>query len=237
MIEPLIPPPQFLQRAEELNIAFEPGDIERLGCYLALLLDANTRFNLTSITDPEAAWTRHILDSLAVIPLIASLDARSLIDVGSGGGLPGIPIAITMPDLAVTLLEPTGKKARFLEETAAQLNLANVTVINDRAETIGQDVAHHRERYDIVTARAVGPLPVLLELTVPLARVGGHVLAIKGAKAAEEVDASRIALHKLHTRVIELVPTATSTIIVIDKPRKTPHLYPRKPGEPKRSPL
>jgi 16S rRNA (guanine527-N7)-methyltransferase len=231
------PPAEFASRVESLGIALDASDVDRLARYLELLLDANTRFNLTAITDPGEAWTRHMLDSLTLVPLIVSADAKTVIDVGSGGGLPGIPLAIVLPGIQFTLLEATGKKARFLEETAAALGLSNIRVINDRAETVGQDHHQHREQYDIVIARAVGRLPVLLELTVPLAKVGGLVLAMKGAQAQAEIDEAKQALHLLHAHAIDTRPTATGVIVVIEKQRKTPRAYPRSPGEPKRSPL
>ncbi len=189
------------------------------------------------MTDHESAWLRHIGDSLTLLPLIASAEASRVIDIGSGGGLPALPLAITMPNVAFTLVESTGKKANFLQATAAALELGNVTVINGRAEEIGQDRMHHREQYDIVTARAVGKLNVLLELTVPLARVGGHVLAIKGERAPEEISEAKPALHALHCQVIDTLRTETGTIVMIEKLRRTPKLYPRRPGEPKRAPL
>ena len=221
-----------------MGIVFDSGDVEKLGRYLALLLDANTRFNLTAITDANEAWTRHILDSLTLVPLLTSLEARSVLDVGSGGGLPGIPLAILMPDVQFALLEATGKKARFLEDVVIDLGLHNVKVVNERAETVGADhKSGHREQYDAVIARAVGRLPVLLELTVPMTKVGGHVLAMKGAQAAEEIADAKQALHMLHAQVIDSIATPTGTLVIIEKVRKTPRLYPRTPGEPKRSPL
>ena len=232
----LQPTESFLKGAIDLGIEFEQRELDALGEYLALLLDANTRFNLTSVTDPDEAWTRHILDSLTLLPFIHSAQATSAVDVGSGGGLPGIPLAIALPDVQITLLEVTGKKARFLEEVANKLRLQNVRVVSQRAESAGQDPAH-RERYDIVLARAVGKLPVLLELTVPFARVGGHVLAMKGEKAAQEIAEAKQALHMLHVRVAETANTPGGVIVVIDKQRKTPGKYPRSPGEPGRLPL
>lgn len=228
---------EFLREAEAYGIAFDPGDVDRLGTYLAMLLDANTRFNLTAITAPDEAWIKHIFDSLTLLPYITSADASRVIDVGSGGGLPGLPLAITLPDVSFTLLEATGKKAKFLVEVADALELKNVTVVSERAETVGRDREHHRERYDAVTARAVGKLATLIELTAPLARVEGHVLAIKGARADEEIGAARNALYRLHCKVVDTHRTTTGTIVVIEKLRKTPKLYPRRPGEPRRAPL
>jgi 16S rRNA (guanine527-N7)-methyltransferase len=248
------PPSDFLERAESMGIAFEQDDVDRLSHYLDLLLDANTRFNLTAITDPAEAWTRHILDSLTLVPLIASVRPEAgqtaivgqasvravpiqVIDIGSGGGLPGIPLAIVLRKVQFTLLEATGKKARFLQETAAALQLRNVRVINDRAEILGQDHQHHREQYDIVLARAVGRMPTLLELTIPFAKMGGLVLAMKGAQAESEIAEAKQTLHMLHAHVVDRRVTDTGVIVVIEKQRKTPRAYPRKPGEAKRAPL
>jgi 16S rRNA (guanine527-N7)-methyltransferase len=236
-IEPLQPPADFVPRASSLGIEFEPGDIDKLSRYLALLLEANTQFNLTAITDPQQAWTRHILDSLTLVPFLISAEAKRIIDIGSGGGLPGIPLAIVMPEAQVTLVESTGKKATFLQKTAESLDLHNVIVLNERAETLGRDHQQYREQYDAVIARAVGRMPVLLELTVPLAKIGGHVFAMKGEKAAEEIADAKPALHLLHAQVVDSHQTPTGTIVVVEKQRKTPRVYPRLPGEPKRSPL
>ncbi|MCA9296533.1 MAG: 16S rRNA (guanine(527)-N(7))-methyltransferase RsmG, partial [Phycisphaerales bacterium] len=153
------------------------------------------------------------------------------------GGLPGIPLAIVCPEIRFTLLEATGKKARFLQQMVDTLPLPNARIVNDRAEVAAHDRDTHRAQYDLVIARAVGPLPVLLELTIPFAREGGFVLAIKGERAAEEIEQSRQALHLLHSAVAQTVRTPTSTIVVIEKSRTTPRIYPRRPGEPKRAPL
>jgi 16S rRNA (guanine527-N7)-methyltransferase len=236
-IDALQPAPTFAPAAAALGIEFEPGDVETLGRYLALLFQANKAFNLTAVTDPEEAWTRHILDSLTLLPLLAEMPGgSSVVDVGSGGGLPGIPLAIVLPALKFTLLEATGKKVEFLSRATSVLGLRNVAVVNDRAERAGQD-PRHRERYDVVVARAVGPLAVIAELTVPLEKVGGRVLLIKGQKADEELAAAKQALHELHAVHAGTIDTPTGRIVVLEKPRKTPAKFPRKDGEPKRAPL
>jgi 16S rRNA (guanine527-N7)-methyltransferase len=231
------PPDTFVQQLESLGIVLEPGEPEKLATFLDLLLEANTRFNLTAITDRDEAWQRHIFDSLTLMPFLGQAGAKRVIDIGSGGGMPGIPLAIVMPSVAFTLVEATGKKAEFLREAAERLALTNVAVINERAETIGQDHKAHREQYDAVIARAVGKLSVLLELTVAFAKVGGHVLAIKGERAQDEIAEAKRALHTLHCEVVNTHRTPTGTIVVIEKLRNTPRMYPRRPGEPKRSPL
>jgi len=247
----LAPPKGFIEAAAALGVVFDPGDLDRLGAHLALVLETNRHMNLTAVTEPEAAWQRHVLDSLSLVaPMIDAIERAeaeskagrregadvTAIDIGSGGGFPGLPLAITLPQVRFTLLEATGKKARFLEEAIAALGLHNARVVNDRAETIGQD-ATHRGAYDVVIARAVGPLPILLELTVPLARIGGIVLAIKGERAELEIAESKKALHVLHASLAGTLRTPTGTIVAIEKRRATPTAYPRRAGEPKRAPL
>ena len=236
---PTVPPmPDAVNEALlAAGIELEPGDPDRLRRYLQSLLDANERFNLTAITDPAEAWVRHVQDSLTLVPFLASAEAKTVIDVGSGGGLPGLPLAIAMPDVQFTLLEATGKKSSFIFGVAEELGLANVRVLNERAEVAGQDHHAHRGMYDAVTSRAVGRLQVLAELTVPFAKEGGTVLCIKGDKAAEEVAEAKQALYKLHAQVVDLHKTPTGTVVVIEKTRPTPRMYPRQPGEPKRKPL
>ena len=233
----LHPPTGFLESADRLGIRFEPGDLDRLGRFLALLLETNRAFNLTAIRDPDQAWLRHVLDALTLLPMLAELEPESgLIDVGSGGGLPGLPLAIVMPRIRVTLLEATGKKARFLECTARDLALDNVRVIHDRAERAGRDPAL-RGSFHVVTARAVGRIAVAAELCVPLARADGRVLLIKGRQADEELAQAAGALRLLRARHAGTLDTPTGRIVVVERVGPTPERFPRRDGEPRRSPL
>ena len=230
-------PVPFLDAARSMGIEFEPGDLERLCVYLSMLFQTNQQMNLTAIRDGDQAWSRHILDSLSLFPTLASIESSHVIDVGSGGGLPGIPLAILKPDSRFVLLEATGKKAAFLQSVVDRLSLGNVRVVCQRAEDAATHGSAHRGAFDVVIARAVGPLPVLLELTVPFARVGGMIAAIKGERAPEEIEASAGALMALRSEVVDLQRGETGTIVLIRKCKSTPRIYPRRPGEPKRRPL
>jgi 16S rRNA (guanine527-N7)-methyltransferase len=222
--------------SDQEALPIDPPTEALLRRFLERLLETNRSFNLTAITDLEEAWGKHVLDSLTVLPDLRELAPGSrVIDVGSGGGLPGLPLAISLPALHFTLLEATAKKARFLEETASALGLGNVTVVCDRAESFGH--GPERERFDATTARAVSRLPVLLELTLPLLRVGGLSLAIKGEQAAVEVTEAKNALNLLRAQVEDTRRTPTGVVVRIRKIAATSPKYPRRPGEPKRAPL
>jgi 16S rRNA (guanine527-N7)-methyltransferase len=247
-IEPLSPPPSFVVAAGELGVEFEPGDLQRLGTFLALLLEANKTTNLTAIRDPDEAWTKHILDALTLLPTLAELpQGASVLDVGSGGGVPALPLAIVCPQLQFTLLEATGKKVEFLRRAIDTLGLANATVVQERAEQAGQDRGQReavggraggmREAFDAVSARAVGRLAVVAELTVPFAKLGGLVLLVKGRQANEELAEGAKAVELLGASHAGTVDTPTGRIVVLEKVRPTPRTYPRRDGEPKRAPL
>ncbi|OLE71970.1 MAG: 16S rRNA (guanine(527)-N(7))-methyltransferase RsmG [Actinobacteria bacterium 13_1_20CM_2_66_18] len=166
-------------------------------------------------------------------------DAKRLVDVGSGGGLPGLPLKIARPELAVTLVEADSGKAAFLVQACARLGLIDVEVVGRRAEEVGHD-ARYRESFDVAVARALAPLPVLVELCLPLVRVGGNLLAQKTDK--EEVPAAQRAIELLGGALQSVSPApstarATGTIVVIAKVGPTPSKYPRRSGVPARKPL
>lgn len=228
---------------QRLGMEVEPVTLEKLAEYLAALLKANERFNLTAIREPEAAWRRHIIDSLTILACMEELPENArVIDIGSGGGLPGMPLAIARPDLKIFLLESTGKKALFLQECAAELGLSNVTVIHARAEHTGQDM-NHRQQYDVAICRAIGQMAELLEYAMPLLKVGGKLLAMKGPKAEQELEVAGDALTILgagSVQVIEAYPEGfefNTVIVEVTKDQPTPDEYPRLPGIPHQSPL
>ncbi len=236
------PPAAFHEACEAFGIGLDAGELDRLGLFLGMLLAANERVNLTAIRDPDEAWVRHIFDALTLLSVLGELEASNegamrIADVGSGGGLPALPLAITMPGARFTLIESTAKKAAFLSAAVAALGLGHVEVVCERAEVVGQDHRVHREAYDAVIARAVGKVNLIAELCVPLAKVGGAVVLVKGERAEEELAEGKAALHLLHTAPAGVVTTPTGRLVVLHKLRKTPRLYPRRVGEPKRRPL
>jgi 16S rRNA (guanine527-N7)-methyltransferase len=229
------PPPEFVRGLADLGIALEAGDLEAIASFLRRLYEANRRFNLTGIRDPAAAWVRHVLDALTLLGPLHSIEPAGerlrVLDLGSGGGVPGIVLATVLPAAGFTLVEATGKKAAFLRETAAALGLANLEVRAERAERLGHDPAL-RGQFDAVTARGVAPLATLLEWTVPFLRCGGFLLAIKGERAGEEIEAAKLPLHRLHAAVSAAIPTPTGTIVVVEKLRTTPRAFPRAASSP-----
>lgn len=231
------PPPEFALALAEQHIELDADDERRLAAHLDALLEANERFNLTAVRDPAQAWVRHVADSLSLVPFVAEASVREAVDLGSGGGFPGIPLAIAMPDVQWTLVESVGKKARFLQETVERLGLANARVQQARSEDLAAFKTGVRERMDAVVCRAVGGLASLVELAVPLLKVDGLLLAIKGEKAPEEIAAAARALKELHAEVAATHRTPTGTIVAVRKLAKTSRLYPRGQGLPARKPL
>ncbi|MCE9620236.1 MAG: 16S rRNA (guanine(527)-N(7))-methyltransferase RsmG [Planctomycetes bacterium] len=231
------PPPHFHEALKSQSIELDPGDEEKLTEFLSHLLHVNQQFNLTAIKDPAEAWVKHIADSLSLLPFLMALEAKQVADIGSGGGLPGIPLAIAMPGTHFSLIESTGKKARFLSEAVQRLGLKNVTVLTERIEEAAAFRRKEREGMDAVTCRAVGQLASIIELAVPLLKVGGVLLAIKGERAPQEIAASDRALELLHAKVDTTTRTPTGTIVAVVKLAKTSRLYPRDQGLPSRKPL
>jgi 16S rRNA (guanine527-N7)-methyltransferase len=178
-----------------------------------------------------------VKDSLVLLDHLG--EARTLVDVGSGGGLPGLPLKIARPDIAVTLVEADQAKAAFLLQACVRLDLGDVVVLARRAEDVGRD-PRYREVFDVAVARAVAPMPALVELCLPLVRVGGSLLAQKTEK--EDIDAARYAIEVLGGSLESVLPAPSAartsgTVVVVRKIGHTPAAYPRRPGVPARKPL
>lgn len=232
--------------APAMGISLNPDQLAAFGRYQVLLLEWNERLNLTAIREPAQVQLRHFLDSLTCSLATGDLNGCSLIDVGAGAGFPGLPLKILYPGLRLTLADSVAKKTVFLEAVVAELGLADVAVVAERAETLGQDGAH-REQYDWAIARSVAELRVLAEYLLPLCRVGGRMLAQKGEGVDEEVAAARGAIRTLGGGDPVVSPVVlppldgeagrTHYLVVVEKTAPTDSRYPRKPGLPSKRPL
>lgn len=214
-----------------------PESAEELSRYVAMLEAEADLLGLTRLSG-DSLVQELILDSLTLLPHVP--EGAQVVDVGSGGGVPGIPLAVARPDLQVLLVESSRRKAGFLERAAAALPRGRLSVACARAEDLGQDPAY-RERFDVAVAKAVAPLRVLLELTCPLVQVGGLVLTPKGPRFETELEEASTALHTLNLESLEPLPyQLEEKSYVLGRFRKTaptPTHYPRRAGRPAKSPL
>jgi 16S rRNA (guanine527-N7)-methyltransferase len=230
--------------ASRLGIDLTPAQMDRFQTYYQELTDWNSRMNLTAITDYEEVQLKHFLDSLTVAPALPqpqSPDFR-LIDVGSGGGFPGLPLKIAFPQLQLVLLESTNKKADFLRHIVKILSLEGVSVITGRAE----ETAHlpdYRERFDAAVARGLAEMNILAELTLPFCIVGGHLIAHKKGDIDNELSQSLKAIEILGGRLIEVksvnLPEFNDKrfLVIVEKVADTPLRFPRRSGIPAKRPL
>lgn len=228
---------EMAELLKDRGIELNDKTIERFKKYAALLKEWNEKMNLTAITEEPEIVEKHFYDCL--LPTSHELlDEKLICDLGTGAGFPGMVWAIAYPKSVVTLVDATGKKCQFLNEVMSQLNLTNVIIINSRGEDMKS-----REHFDIVTARAVAPLNVLLEVTVPLVKEKGLMIAMKGAKAQEELQTAKKAIQKLSLKVIRneeaSLPEEESKRynIFFKKEQKTEKKYPRSWAEIQKKPL
>ena len=239
----------LVRGARSLGLNLTERQLDQFRILYRELVSWNERFNLTAITEYEQVQIRHLTDSLSCLvalqkggPEGKALAPLRAIDVGSGAGFPGLPVKIVCPRMAMVLLEATAKKVRFIEHVVERMGLEDVRPLWGRAEEVAHDPAH-RESYDLVLARAVAELPVLVEYTLPFCRLGGLVVAQKGASAQEEVHAAAYALPLLGGQLqqvilIELPGLAEARhLVVIKKVARTPDAYPRRTGVPAKRPL
>ena len=202
----------------------------------------NRRVNLTAITDPREVLVRHFLDSLSVAAFVPLRPGMQVMDVGTGAGFPGLPLHVLCPGTRLTLLDATAKKLRFLDHLIDLLELQGVRTLHARAEQAGQMPAE-RQAHDLVLARTVARMSVLAEYMLPLARVGGQCVAMKGSSARQELQAARHAIGLLGGRLnrietLQLPGVAQSHhLVILDKVAPTPAAWPRQPGTPARRPL
>jgi 16S rRNA (guanine527-N7)-methyltransferase len=231
--------------AKKLGLRLTTGQLEQFRIYYQELVDWNQQMNLTAVTDYEEVQVRHFLDSLTVTMAMTSQatdGSINAIDVGTGAGLPGVPLKILWPAIRLVLLEATVKKAKFLEHLVTMLGLADVEVVVGRAEVVAHE-ARYRERFDLVLSRAVASLPALAELTLPFCAVGGVFISQKKGDISQEVSQASGVVVVLggmirEVKRVELEELSDGrSLVVIDKVKATPDKYPRRPGTPVKRPI
>lgn len=210
--------------------------------YFELLVSWNEKMNLTAITDREEVYIKHFYDSLSLSFFFDLSKVRSIADIGAGAGFPSLPLKIFYPHLEVTIVDSLNKRITFLTELVSELGLNHVNLVHGRAEDIAHK-ADYREKFELVTARAVARLNVLCEFCLPFASVGGHFIAMKGAKALEEIDEARKAIQQMGGKLTEThsfeLPQEESKrfITIMNKISPTPRKFPRKAGTPLKNPI
>lgn len=227
-------------RGAEAQLSFMEEQLAHFTRYYELLVETNKVMNLTAITEPEEVAVKHMVDSLLAYE--DGMQGKTLVDVGTGAGFPGVPLKIYCPSLKVTLVDSLGKRLRFLQQVIDELGLKGIRCEHLRAEDAGRS-KKHREQYDYVTARAVARLSVLSEYCLPLAKKGGQFIALKGSRFAEEIEEGEAAVKILGGKIISAEPVKLPglddgrAIIKIAKIKATPAQYPRKAGTPEKQPL
>ena len=230
---------EFISKVKELGIELNDNQINKFNKYYELLVEYNKVMNLTGITEYEEVLEKHFYDSLTMANKV-NLDNSTLVDIGAGAGFPCIPLKIAFPSLDVTVVDSLAKRMKFLEVVIKELNLENIRCLAMR----GEDFAKlHREEFDYVTARAVARLNILNEITLPLVKVGGYFVALKGQDGLIEIDECKDAFSKLGAK-IEMIDefnlpseNAKRINIFIKKEKKTNVIYPRDYAKIKKNPL
>ena len=235
-------PEEFQQALHSKGIVVTEKQMEQFQRYYELLVEWNEKMNLTAITEKKEVYLKHFYDSITLALSVELQEDATLCDVGSGAGFPSIPLKIVFPGLKITIVDSLNKRITFLKTIVQELNLDNVSLYHDRAETFGQK-AEHRASFDYVTARAVARLNVLAELCLPLVKQGGFFYALKAAKSEEELTEAKPAIAILGGKFIEdkvdhlpILGDERHTL-VIEKRKETPKKYPRKPGMPNKQPI
>lgn len=230
--------------ARELGVELSDRQLEQFERYYEILTDWAQRVSLTAVKDEEGIQRRHFLESAALLPILAdenlSLEDASMIDIGSGAGIPGIPLKIFVPSLQLTLIEAKQRKVEFLNALLPELGMEDVDVVAKRSEETAHN-PRYRDQYDFAVAKALAPLRTLLELTLPFLRMGGTVIAPKGKGAEQEVKEAEGALQALNASIRAVEPLAMAepkqTVILTTKDLPTPQRFPRRPGMPAKRPL
>ena len=231
---------KMIINVDKLGITLSEIQLKQFYNYMNLLIEWNKKINLTAITEPDEIILKHFVDSLTISKYIP--DGTKLVDVGTGAGFPGIPLKIYRQDIEITLLDSLQKRINFLDEVIRELNLEKIETLHSRAEDFGKD-KKYREKFDISTSRAVANLATLSEYLLPLVKIGGKVISMKGSLIEEELENSKNAIKILGGKIERVdefdLPNSdiSRNIVLIDKIKETPNKYPRKAGEPSKKPL
>ena len=231
---------EMSKKSKILGVRFSVEQIEQFYKYMNLLIEWNEKMNLTAITEPKEIILKHFIDSVTILKYID--DNSKLVDVGTGAGFPGVPLSIMNPTLKITLVDSLNKRLIFLQEVVKELNLKNIEIVHARAEEFGQN-KNYREKFDIATSRAVANLATLSEYLVPLVKIGGKIISMKASNAKEEINDAQKAIEVLGGKIEKIeefdLPESDigRTIIIIDKNKCTPAIYPRKAGTPAKEPI
>jgi len=226
----------------ELNLSYDDIKDNKFEKYKSILKEWNQKINITTIKDDEEIYIKHFLDSVVILDKNMEYERKSIIDIGTGGGFPGIPLKIVNNNYKITLLDSLKKRMDFLAVVIKELELTDMILIHGRAEDFGQD-KNYREKYDICVSRAVAPLNVLSEICIPFVKVGGYFLAYKSENITEEINNSMSAIEKLGGKITDIkevkLPSSdiVRKIVIIEKIKNTDKIYPRKAGRPSKDPL
>lgn len=237
-------PEKFVLELSKHNFELTDKQKEQFKLYFKFLIEVNEHVNLTRITEENEVYLKHFYDSITPLFVFGDVfkEGATFCDVGAGAGFPSIPLKILVPSLKVTIVDSLAKRLTFLKELIAKLDLIDVELVHGRAEDVGQNKLY-REKFDIVTARAVAKMSVLSEYCLPLVKKGGYFVALKGPKAEDELDEGKKALAVLGGKLIKdeelTLPETTEerTLVLVKKVKETPKKYPRQAGTPRRKPI
>lgn len=230
---------KFIEELKKINIEITEQQLEKLKKYYEMLVEYNKVMNLTGITEQEQVYLKHFYDSLTISKIIDLSKEETLCDIGTGAGFPGLVLKIIYPNLKITLVDSLNKRIEFLKQVIKELELNNIEAIHTRAEEFAQN---NKEKYDIVTSRAVAPLNILLEYGIPLTKTNKYFISYKG-NIDEELEQSKNALEKLDSKIEKIekfnlpIEESSRTLIKIKKIKPTSKKYPRKNNEIKNKPL
>lgn len=237
-------PEKFVLELSKHNFELTDKQKQQFKLYFKMLIEVNEHVNLTRITEEDEVYLKHFYDSITPLFTFGAVfkDGATLCDVGAGAGFPSIPLKILKPGLKVTIVDSLQKRLNFLKDLISELGLTDVELVHGRAEDVGQNKLY-RERFDIVTARAVARMSVLSEYCLPLVNKGGYFVALKGPKAEDELDDGKKALEVLGGKLIKdeelTLPESEEerTLVLVQKVKSTPKKYPRQAGTPRRKPI